>query len=181
MICCPDFLQVGENIWGNRDRCDQFFHWLQDKNLVVILLNTCWLIWNNRNHCFHNQLCRVPSDLARKARSMQQDYLDTTMSNDSGYPESITRWVPPDNSSFKLNVDVVYSYGNKEVGWGLVVRNNTWSVLLCAVMKVANIESLLHAELKAILFGLEVALYNCLLSLMIESDSLLGIQEITKQ
>ena len=47
--------------------------------------------------------------------------------------------------------------------------------------RVVNIESPLHAKIKTILFDLEVALNNSFLSLMIESDSLLAIQEITKQ
>ncbi|XWS63816.1 hypothetical protein CRYUN_Cryun06bG0134500 [Craigia yunnanensis] len=63
----------------------------------------------------------------------------------------------------------------------MVVRDHLGSVLLCAVTRVERIMSPLHAEIKAILFGLEVALDNSFLSLKVESDSLLAIQDILKQ
>ena len=63
----------------------------------------------------------------------------------------------------------------------MVVRDYLGSVLLCVVTRVDSIKSPLHAEIKVILFGLKVALENSFLSLMVENDSLLAIQEILKQ
>ncbi|XWS68772.1 hypothetical protein CRYUN_Cryun04dG0121000 [Craigia yunnanensis] len=48
-------------------------------------------------------------------------------------------------------------------------------------MRVVEIDSPLHAELRAILFGLEVAINNSYLSILIESDSLVAVQEVRKQ
>ena len=35
-ICCPDFRQDGETIWGDIERCNQVLQWLQDKNMVEL-------------------------------------------------------------------------------------------------------------------------------------------------
>ncbi|XWS44556.1 hypothetical protein CRYUN_Cryun15aG0056500 [Craigia yunnanensis] len=77
-----------------------------------------------------------------------------------------------------MNVD---SSKTKEASLGMVVRDHSGSIFLCVLTRVVNVESPLHAEIKAILFSLEEALNNSFLSLMIESDSLLAIQEIMKQ
>ncbi|XWS28183.1 hypothetical protein CRYUN_Cryun25bG0043700 [Craigia yunnanensis] len=47
-------------------------------------------------------------------------------------------------------------------------------------MKIGNIVSALHAKLFAISFGLKIAWDNSFPSIMVESDSLLAIQEVTK-
>ena len=89
--------------------------------------------------------------------------------------------MPLASNSFKLNVDAAYSSRTKEASLGMVVRDHLGSVLLCAVTKVDSIVFPLHAEIKALLFGLEITLNNSFLSLVVESDSLLAIQEILKQ
>ena len=65
--------------------------------------------------------------------------------------------------------------------FGMVVRDSTRKVWLCVVSKEENINSPLHAEIKVILFGLQVA-RNCLYqSLIIESNSILAINEISNK
>ena len=54
------------------------------------------------------------------------------------------------------------------------------TICLGAVTKIDNVELPLHAEFLTILFGLEVARRNSFLSMIVESDSLLAIQEILK-
>ncbi|XWS24889.1 hypothetical protein CRYUN_Cryun27aG0023800 [Craigia yunnanensis] len=103
------------------------------------------------------------------------------MRNDADQQAELPRWIPPDTNFLKMNVDVSYSAGNKEARLGMVVRDNTGVILLYVMTKVAGMESHLHAELKAIPFGFEMAFNNPLLSLGIDSDSLLAIQEIKKQ
>ena len=61
------------------------------------------------------------------------------------------------------------------------MRDHLGEVHLCAATRVDNIESSLHAELKAILFGLKEATSIHLPFLIVESDSLLAIREIEKQ
>ncbi|XWS17037.1 hypothetical protein CRYUN_Cryun33cG0033200 [Craigia yunnanensis] len=63
----------------------------------------------------------------------------------------------------------------------MVVHDSSGKVCLYGVSCEENVESALHAELKAILFGLEVARSHFSESLVIESDSLLAITEISKK
>ncbi|XWS11866.1 hypothetical protein CRYUN_Cryun37aG0037900 [Craigia yunnanensis] len=62
----------------------------------------------------------------------------------------------------------------------MVVRNDTGTICLCAVSRIDNVASLLHAKLKAIAFGMEITKENSFSSILIESDSLLVIKEIMK-
>ncbi|XWS60856.1 hypothetical protein CRYUN_Cryun07bG0073600 [Craigia yunnanensis] len=62
----------------------------------------------------------------------------------------------------------------------MVVRDSTTKVCLCPVSCEDNIESGLHAKLKAILFGLEVARTHFSKFLFIESGSFLTISKISK-
>lgn len=60
----------------------------------------------------------------------------------------------------------------------MVIRDSSGIVQLCAVTKV---DLPLHSEIKTILFGLEIARNNSFLSLIVESDSLIAVQEISKK
>ena len=71
--CYLEVMQIRENVWDNIEECDQFFQWLHDKDLVEIWLNLCLLIWNNKNHCFHNHSCRRPFEIVRLAGPMKKD------------------------------------------------------------------------------------------------------------
>ena len=62
----------------------------------------------------------------------------------------------------------------------MVLRDSSSNVMLSAVTKIDRVDSPLHAEIKAILFGMEVAWANSFSSLIVESDSLIAIQEISK-
>ena len=57
----------------------------------------------------------------------------------------------------------------------MVLRNHVGTSLYCAVTRVGDVESPLYAEFLAILFGLEVCKNKDIISLHIESDSLLAI------
>ena len=62
----------------------------------------------------------------------------------------------------------------------MVVRNELGAIYLCAVMKIDKVESPLHAKLKTVAFGLEIVKENSFPSILVESDSLMAIQEISK-
>ncbi|XWS10327.1 hypothetical protein CRYUN_Cryun39dG0066700 [Craigia yunnanensis] len=78
---------------------------------------------------------------------------------------------------FKLNVDAAYFSHLSEATLGMVLRNHAGTILHYAVTRVGAVDSPLHAEFMAILFGLEECRSNGITSLYIESNSLLAIQE----
>ena len=84
-------------------------------------------------------------------------------------------WTPLDRNALKLNVDATFSSNSRIGKFGMVVRDSTGKVCLCAVSCEGNVDSALQVELKAILFGLEVARNHFSEFIFIESDSLLGL------
>ena len=88
-----ELLRIRGNLWDNRDGWDQLLQWLMDKDLVDVWLNTMWLIWNNRNHCFHSLSCRVPVELARTTCQIKEDYLSMVVGEATIGPETITTWM----------------------------------------------------------------------------------------
>ncbi|XWS69079.1 hypothetical protein CRYUN_Cryun04dG0148800 [Craigia yunnanensis] len=90
-------------------------------------------------------------------------------------------WFPPALDILKLNVDAAFSASSGKARYGMVVRDSTGKICLCAVSKEEDANTVLHAELKAILFGLKIACNNFTETLIVESDSLLAINKIRKQ
>ena len=153
---------------------------LQDSERFDQWLITCWLIWNNRNQCFHNQICKAPQTLVRDASRMKEEFRLALPPCRQVYQPSPPTWSLPISGSFKLNVDATFNADSKIAGLGMVLRDSSSNVMLSAVTKIDRVDSPLHAEIKAILFGMEVAWANSFSSLIVESDSLIAIQEISK-
>ena len=74
-----------------------------------------------------------------------------------------------------MNVDATFSSVTNVATLGMVVRDSIGSINLAAVEKIGNVESSLHVEFLAILFGLEVVRSDSFQSIMVENDSLLVI------
>ena len=179
-LCCPVILQRLEDFWENEDRWSHFFLWLQNKDLVETCLNTSWLIWNNRNQCFQNNSCRMPMALVRSANKMHHDSRLALVSSYVLGTESPATWSPPHRNCFKLNVDAAYSSDTKMAKLGMVVCDYLGNIYLCAVITLDNIKTFLQAKIKAILFDLETAHDFYYRDLLVESDSLIAIQEVSK-
>ena len=86
----------------------------------------------------------------------------------------------PPEGHYKINVDTAYSATIKDVSLGVVVRDMIVEVYLSAVAKVENIVSPLQAEIKAILFGLQLVKERNLQDIQVESESLIAVKEISK-
>ncbi|XVF28808.1 hypothetical protein REPUB_Repub15cG0063700 [Reevesia pubescens] len=74
-------------------------------------------------------------------------------------------WSLPTNNILKVNVDASFSERENIAGLGMVIRDNNGHVCLSAVTKVRHVHSILFVEIKAILFGLQIATqygYDCL-------------------
>ena len=53
-------------------------------DVVETCLNACRLIWNNKNQCFHHQMCRLPSRLELVATKIQEHFQVIFSSSRSG-------------------------------------------------------------------------------------------------
>ena len=170
--------QVGDG--GNYFCWNEVLESLQESELFDQWLITCWLIWNNRNQCFHNQICKAPQTLVRDASRLKEEFRLALSPCRQVYQLAPPTWSPPICGSLKLNVDATFNSNSKLAGLGMVLRDSSGSVRLSAVTKIDRVDSPLHAEFKAILFGMEVAWANSFSSLIVESDSSIAIQEISK-
>ncbi|XVF35782.1 hypothetical protein REPUB_Repub19eG0000600 [Reevesia pubescens] len=60
----------------------------------------------------------------------------------------------------------------------MVIRDCNGAILLCAVTRERFVSSHLHAEMRAILFGLKLAIYEGYDILQVESDASLAVSKI---
>ena len=100
---------------------------------IAILFTTAWEIWNARNR-FHwdNKLSTV-DDVWRKAAGMATDFLAIGLRVQD--PERTlevplsSRWRPPDQGNFKLNMGIFVDKESKSVGIGVVIHDAQCYVL----------------------------------------------------
>ena len=179
-LCAPEVITAWERFWEEIEMWSQLLKWLHEKNLVETWMLVVWLLWDNRNHCFHRLSCRIPAEIARIAVRMKEDFLQISSTSENTSHRRPARWTPPSYNNVKLNVDAAFCPRSKVASLGMVVRNATGDFILCAVMKTDKVESSLHAELMAVEFGLETVKEISVPFIFVESDSLMAIQEILK-
>ena len=86
---------------------------------------------------------------------MKEDFLAVSAFQDQVVQQSRSSWTPPPGGCFKLKVNAAYRSDSKIVSFGMVIADFSGTVRLCVVTKDDNVESSLHAEIKAVLFGLD--------------------------
>ncbi|XP_022743944.1 uncharacterized protein LOC111294899 [Durio zibethinus] len=128
----------------------------QEKKLETCMY-TLWMIWSNRNWCFHDSTCVSVSETAFKVGRMLSEggELSHTSDRDDNGREVLAKWKPPEKVDFKINVDAVFDCKTLTAGLGMVVREKNGRVVLCAVTNVVNVQRSLHAEMNAVLFGVD--------------------------
>ncbi|XP_071722151.1 uncharacterized protein [Rutidosis leptorrhynchoides] len=105
----------------------------------------------------------------------------SSQQNQFGHRQSSNRhWILPPESTFKLNCDAaVYAHLDK---WGLgsVIRDHNASVICCQYSLQDGIPDIPLAEAATILQGISAALSAGFERLIIESDSLLIVNELNR-
>ncbi|KAK9688730.1 hypothetical protein RND81_09G007000 [Saponaria officinalis] len=89
-------------------------------------------------------------------------------------------WQPPGPGTIKLNSDAAI-FGDGEIGMGVVGRDETGRVVMVASKRVRARMSPELAEMKAMIFGLEVARRMGMTSISVETDALSVAQAIQKE
>ena len=59
-LCAPEVLTIWESLWDDTDRWGFLLNWLFSKKLVETWMYVVWLIWDNRNHCYHRLSSKTP-------------------------------------------------------------------------------------------------------------------------
>ncbi|KAF5478058.1 hypothetical protein F2P56_004648, partial [Juglans regia] len=92
--------------------------------------------------------------------------------------KAMCRWLPSEQGMLKLNVDGAVFASQQRAGVGVILRDDKGEVILSACKKENDINDHLEIELIAILRGLQICLPLGIPQLVIESDSLLLVDEI---
>ncbi|XVF09628.1 hypothetical protein REPUB_Repub07fG0110400 [Reevesia pubescens] len=80
-------------------------------------------------------------------------------------------WSPLPVGIIEVNVDATFSSKIGVANLEVVARDTSGSVCFCAISKINKVGSPLHAEARAILFGLEVARESIFNSIIFENGS----------
>ncbi|OMO84761.1 hypothetical protein COLO4_21861 [Corchorus olitorius] len=102
-------------------------------------------------------ICYLPSSFIIMIRRNVYSIGEAADVEVANHASSSGSWSPPPEGVIKLNVDAAYHSASKVAVLAMVLRNANGSVLACGLVKRAGVPSALHAELLAILFGLEEA------------------------
>ncbi|OMO53350.1 hypothetical protein CCACVL1_28692 [Corchorus capsularis] len=158
----------------------------------VELRNPLWkLLWTakilpkfNRNLCLLEGKCMLSTVLVRKVELLVKEYEEGLQNiyGEKMLPRSRVSscWKPPRQGVLKLNCDAAFNQHSGITTLRVVLRDVAGSIVLGGVSKIEDVDSVLHAECLAILFGLEVAWEHGYTSLLVESYSKQAIEEIRK-
>ncbi|KAK3222944.1 hypothetical protein Dsin_009969 [Dipteronia sinensis] len=89
-------------------------------------------------------------------------------------------WKPPDSGWYKINTNVAINKLGKKIGFGIVIRDATGSVVASSSQSVIATLSPQVAEAEAILRGLHLARGLGLLLVTIESDAAMVVKWTNK-
>lgn len=102
------------------------------------------------------------------------------VSHPYGPPRPAVQWTPPRFGWYKLNVDAIFNSEELKACCAMVMRDRYGQVVVSSKMTFWGMSCSLHAELRAILFGLNIVKHQGLRVQYLESDSLLAVQQIEK-
>ncbi|XVE85068.1 hypothetical protein DITRI_Ditri17bG0062600 [Diplodiscus trichospermus] len=92
----------------------------------------------------------------------------------------VVSWNPPLSGTWNVNIDASFSKRNRAATLRTIVRDSHRAVHVCEVKAVSQVETPFQAKLLAILFGTELACRLSFSNLVVESDLILAVSEISK-
>lgn len=161
--------------------CKEILRRAVESDQVGVVCYLLWWLWSNRNTVYHEQRCLTPQNLVNLATRYSDDFVSICQKPIKLGPHEEIGWKKPKDGCVKINVDASFVYKSGESKSGAVIRNSLGTVLTAAISKFDSALSPLHAELNAIVDGLILAEAQGFEVVEIESDCLVGIQEIQKE
>lgn len=148
------------------DVCD-WFKALATNDHGQLFVISCWFIWRGRNEAFFSDNQWSDWQILSKINALHAAVMKSFGSATNKNQPQLVSWIAPGEDSVKLNVDGS-SFGNPgRSGFGGLIRNDRgeWLAGFC------GISTNLHAELLAIVFGLNLAWNSGYRKVVCESDS----------
>lgn len=128
----------------------------------------------------HSGSCKLAANVAHGSRTSYIEFKEAIVTYARAMPSPNNTWSAPIFSFYKLNVDAGYNEKDNTFSCGMVIRGHDGNMILSVRIVLKDTFSLLHAKLRAILFGLQNASRENLRSRYVESDSKVAIAEIKK-
>jgi ribonuclease HI len=130
-----------------------------------------WTWWNVRNEVREGKLMKTVEQIASRVRNLASDCLNYCKVTKPIKEQVLERWVPPPNGFLKLNVDGAFLEGQRHGGWGVVVRDDTGSVITAAAGRADGVSNAFMAELMALQNAIELASSLGAIRVVFETDA----------
>ncbi|KAF5454868.1 hypothetical protein F2P56_024501 [Juglans regia] len=160
---------------------------------IVVEITKLWLsieahkdklVWREtqggrRNQWFHEGKCLSPTQSLEHAWSLLSAHQNVTRVERSAEKHTVS-WCKPPLRVLKLNVDGAIFPDQHRVGVGIILRDNASTVLMAVSMRESEVNDLAKIELVAMLKGLQLCLTMDIKDLILESDSLLTVNQLNE-
>ncbi|XVF59117.1 hypothetical protein PTKIN_Ptkin07bG0249400 [Pterospermum kingtungense] len=147
--------------------------------MLVLMFYTLWALWKNKNSACFELHSLTPSLSVMVHKLVDEASQKLVQPHTCGIKVPI-QWSVPSDRCFKINVDAAYRANVNKAVIVVVARSSTGDILVSVAKGSSFVDLVLHAELLAIRFGVELFLFQDLSSVIIETDSLLAVKEINK-
>ncbi|XVF20976.1 hypothetical protein REPUB_Repub12eG0050600 [Reevesia pubescens] len=137
-----------------------------------------WLLWQNRNHCYHDHKCSLGQAILSSMQSMVSEIGQNARINCGVVMHST--WQPPPVGTIKINTDVAFYKHNLEAKLGVIARDYVGNIIFSASMTKTHTTSAFLGELHALLLGLDLSKEWGFNHIILESDCLMAVIEVER-
>ncbi|XP_030479109.1 uncharacterized protein LOC115696344 [Cannabis sativa] len=126
------------------------------------ILCLMWFIWSDRNSYVHGKMVKTPIQMLTQSAAYLQQFQSVNSAakpaaSSRTSPTPVTKWQPPPENKFKLNVDATLDSSRSKIGIGAIIRNSAGQVVgAMSKPAVGNFKSQ-EMEAKAMFVGLSWA------------------------
>ncbi|XP_021300583.1 uncharacterized protein LOC110428990 [Herrania umbratica] len=154
--------------WGFKDIPQQFSStgkWLNmllqhlDKDAVEYIICVLWAIWKGRNLTIFKQERKEPNECVELGYDMCCQYRSAVAITNlvaQPYVSNKFKWRPSVHIKLNCDASTFVENGGKYVRAGFIVKGRNEEFLLAGGLKIAHYSSAAVAELKALLWALEI-------------------------
>ena len=140
---------------------------------------TAWMVWNNKNAFKHEGRCKDPKKIAMEAKEYAKEVANVSLPPSRGNAIVRTKWRPPQNGRYKVNVDGVVFTSLKSSGIEVVIRNEDGQIMGAMSKNLPLPLGSLEVEAKALEGGIELARDLGLWEVEFESDAQVVVKAVT--
>ncbi|OMO64624.1 reverse transcriptase [Corchorus capsularis] len=179
---CPwveDFLDdwaTGDQFWNN------LFNKAAQLGSLDRVFLTLWVLWGNRNRCYHDQTCATRSKLSAtiEFHLRQVSRIQGQGQRTETHRREIV-WTPPAEGIAKVNVDAAFVNPQDGAGLAAVARDSNGEVLCSVAAKDRFVKDSLYAEIFTVCLGVLMARQEGFNHCVIESDCLMVVLALNKK